>query len=311
MEDRRGVPARSGPSGARSAAGARRRPRSCRRRRPPRPGPGRTACRRPARRPWWRPSSRRRPVAGGAGGAGGAVVAPGAGVAPSSVPSRSSPWSARRRPPRRSCGPAAASSGVLKLSSRIERDRRDRGGRRPRAWAASAGSARRGARRRARSARRRPRSGWRSRGPAASVETAVLMPMTLPVASRSGPPLLPGLIAASVWSRPVSVTGRPVASSWTVIVRPVADRMPLVTVSVNVPSGLPMAMTVWPTWSVAGVADGGRAEAGRVDLDQGEVLVVGLLDDRRRELARRRRARRSASGCRPRRACWSGCSRPR
>ena len=34
------------------------------------------------------------------------------------------------------------------------------------------------------------------------------------------------------------------------MVRPVADRMPLVTVSVKVPSGLPMAMTVWPTWSV-------------------------------------------------------------
>ena len=86
--------------------------------------------------------------------------------------------------------------------------------------------------------------------PWASVETAVLMPMTLPVWSRSGPPLLPGLIAASVWSRPVSVTGRPVVSSWTVIVRPVADRMPLVTVSVNVPSGLPIAMVVSPTWSV-------------------------------------------------------------
>ena len=60
--------------------------------------------------------------------------------------------------------------------------------------------------------------------PWASVETAVLMPMTRPFASSSGPPLLPGLIAASVWSRPVSVSGRPVASSWTVIVRPVAGQ---------------------------------------------------------------------------------------
>ena len=85
--------------------------------------------------------------------------------------------------------------------------------------------------------------------PSALAEAAVLMPMTLPLASSSGPPLLPGLIAASVWRRLVSVTGRPVASSWTVIVRPVADRMPLVTVSVKVPSGLPMAMTVSPTWS--------------------------------------------------------------
>ena len=37
--------------------------------------------------------------------------------------------------------------------------------------------------------------------PSASAATAVLMPMTLPPASRSGPPLLPGLIAASVWIR--------------------------------------------------------------------------------------------------------------
>ena len=33
----------------------------------------------------------------------------------------------------------------------------------------------------------------------------------------------------------------------TSIVRPVADRIPLVTDSVNVPSGLPMATTSWPT----------------------------------------------------------------
>ena len=31
--------------------------------------------------------------------------------------------------------------------------------------------------------------------------TAVLMPITAPVGSRSGPPLLPGLIAVSVWMR--------------------------------------------------------------------------------------------------------------
>jgi hypothetical protein len=62
--------------------------------------------------------------------------------------------------------------------------------------------------------------------PSAFVETAVLTPMTRPAASRSGPPLLPGLMAASVWSSPVSVSGRPVASSRTVMVRPVADRMP-------------------------------------------------------------------------------------
>ena len=56
--------------------------------------------------------------------------------------------------------------------------------------------------------------------------TAVLMPMTAPVASTSGPPLLPGLIAASVWIRlliePVSVS----------MLRPVAETMPAVTVFV-------------------------------------------------------------------------------
>ena len=37
--------------------------------------------------------------------------------------------------------------------------------------------------------------------PVESRSTAVLMPMTAPAASSSGPPLLPGLIAASVWIR--------------------------------------------------------------------------------------------------------------
>ena len=53
--------------------------------------------------------------------------------------------------------------------------------------------------------------------------TAVLIPITSPRASTSGPPLLPGLIAASVWIRlliePVSVS----------MLRPVADTMPDVT----------------------------------------------------------------------------------
>ena len=42
--------------------------------------------------------------------------------------------------------------------------------------------------------------------PVESRSTAVLMPMTAPVASSSGPPLLPGLIAASVWMRFVRLT---------------------------------------------------------------------------------------------------------
>ena len=54
---------------------------------------------------------------------------------------------------------------------------------------------------------------------------AVLMPMTLPSASRSGPPELPGLIAASVWIRLLSGLVEPSV----VIERPVAETMPLVT----------------------------------------------------------------------------------
>ena len=34
--------------------------------------------------------------------------------------------------------------------------------------------------------------------------------------------------------------------------------IPFVTVSVNVPSGLPIAIAVWPTWIVVGVADAWR-----------------------------------------------------
>ena len=75
-----------------------------------------------------------------------------------------------------------------------------------------------------------------------SPATAVLIPITRPDGSRSGPPLLPGLMAVSVWMRFVSV---PPSTS---MVRPTAEMIPLVTESVNSPSGLPMAMACWPTW---------------------------------------------------------------
>ena len=57
-----------------------------------------------------------------------------------------------------------------------------------------------------------------------SAAIAVLMPTTLPPASSSGPPELPGLIAASVWIRLVEA-GVPSV----VIERPLADTIPLVT----------------------------------------------------------------------------------
>ena len=76
---------------------------------------------------------------------------------------------------------------------------------------------------------------------------AVLMPMTLPSASSSGPPELPGLIAASVWIRLLSGLVEPSV----VIERPVAETMPLVTEFEYVPSGLPIAITSWPTLSAS------------------------------------------------------------
>ena len=60
--------------------------------------------------------------------------------------------------------------------------------------------------------------------PLLSEAIAVLMPMTSPSASSSGPPELPGLIAASVWMRLLRIVSLSV-----VIVRPLADTIPLVT----------------------------------------------------------------------------------
>ena len=81
--------------------------------------------------------------------------------------------------------------------------------------------------------------------PWAPPAAAVLMPMTLPLGSNSGPPLLPGLIAVSVWMRFVRTS-----PDSTGMLRPSAEMIPLVTESVNSPSGLPMAMACWPTWIV-------------------------------------------------------------
>ena len=81
--------------------------------------------------------------------------------------------------------------------------------------------------------------------PCASPAPAVLMPMTLPLGSNSGPPLLPGLMAVSVWMRLLRTS--PVSTG---MLRPSAEMIPLVTESVKVPSGLPMAIACWPTWIV-------------------------------------------------------------
>jgi len=85
--------------------------------------------------------------------------------------------------------------------------------------------------------------GMAKHNPCAGCTTAVLMPMTPPRASTSGPPLLPGLSAASVWMT--------LSTRWPVMLRrlrPRALTTPAVTVD-SKPRGLPMATTSWPTRS--------------------------------------------------------------
>mmetsp|Transcript_1930 Transcript_1930/g.7500 ORF Transcript_1930/g.7500 Transcript_1930/m.7500 type:complete len:252 (+) Transcript_1930:185-940(+) len=70
---------------------------------------------------------------------------------------------------------------------------------------------------------------------------AVLTPMSRPLLSSSGPPELPGLMAASVCT--TSRMRRPVMDFMS---RPTPETMPAVSVWSN-PKGLPMANTFWPT----------------------------------------------------------------
>ncbi len=70
---------------------------------------------------------------------------------------------------------------------------------------------------------------------------AVFTPISRPALSSSGPPELPGLIAASVWM--TSRIVRPVTAG---MVRPRALTMPVVRLWSR-PKGLPMAKTFWPT----------------------------------------------------------------
>mmetsp|Transcript_92971 Transcript_92971/g.258978 ORF Transcript_92971/g.258978 Transcript_92971/m.258978 type:complete len:244 (-) Transcript_92971:701-1432(-) len=70
---------------------------------------------------------------------------------------------------------------------------------------------------------------------------AVFTPMTLPSLFNKGPPLLPGLIEASVWMTPL--IGRPPAPS---IVRDTPLTMPRLRLCSR-PNGLPKAKTSWPT----------------------------------------------------------------
>ena len=116
--------------------------------------------------------------------------------------------------------------------------------------------------------------------PVESRSTAVLMPMTAPAASRSGPPLLPGLIAASVWIRFVSWSS---AVIWTV--RPVAEMIPVVTVLGVRPERRADRDRELADPDVRRLADRRGRQAGDVDLDDREVGQRVDAVDRALELA--------------------------
>ena len=80
--------------------------------------------------------------------------------------------------------------------------------------------------------------------PPESLSICELTPITFPLASSSGPPELPWLIAASVWM--ALVIGW-LSGDW--MVRPVALTMPAVSESAR-PNGLPIANTPWPVCTV-------------------------------------------------------------
>ncbi len=93
---------------------------------------------------------------------------------------------------------------------------------------------------------------------------AVLMPTTCPRRLKSGPPLLPGLMLASVWMKS-SYGPAP-------MVRPLALTMPIVTVWPR-PNGLPMATTYSPTRERIARAErrGGQVPGRVLQLEHGDV----------------------------------------
>src|SRR5256885_8572526 len=100
-----------------------------------------------------------------------------------------------------------------------------------------------------------------------------LIPTTRPCWSSSGPPELPGLMAASVW---IVWSIEKLLGAW--ISRPSADTMPVVTVS-SKPNGLPIATTGSPTRSVLE----SRSEEHTSELQSPCNLVCRLLLDKKNE----------------------------
>ena len=83
------------------------------------------------------------------------------------------------------------------------------------------------------------------------------------------------------------------------MVRPVADRMPLVTDSVNVPSGLPIAIAVWPTWSFVSSPMTAGVSPVALILISARSVSVEILDHGGIELPAVGELDASATGCRP------------
>ena len=94
------------------------------------------------------------------------------------------------------------------------------------------------------------------------VAIAELMPISWPCMSTSGPPELPGLIAASVCSAFSTVESFATRSPPTLTGRLIALMIPVVTVPPS-PSGEPNATTCWPTRTAVGVAELDRGQPGR------------------------------------------------
>ena len=101
--------------------------------------------------------------------------------------------------------------------------------------------------------------------PWALLMTALFTPTTSPRMLNSGPPLLPGLISASVWMKS--------SSGPTPSTRSFAEMSPCETLRSS-PKGLPMATTQSPDLEAVGVAEHHRRQVGPVeDPEQGQVGV--------------------------------------
>src|ERR1035438_3569779 len=108
---------------------------------------------------------------------------------------------------------------------------------------------------------------------------AVFMPMTWPAISTSGPPEVPGLMAASVWMNFWNWLGAPLGPGSS-MERFLAETMPAVTVS-DSENGLPIARTQSPTWAPSElpsltVGRGSRSEEHTSELQSLRHLVCPL-----------------------------------